>query len=108
MSRNNDSVVAHQNRIHESELGDRARDLRDLILGVGSGIARVRDQAVERTQLEVGRKSDAIVCLRFGELRASQCFADSPSRPQCFVLAETFECLFLSASPAPMIMFGCA
>ena len=62
MSRNNDSVVAHQNRIHDSELADRARDLRDLILGVGSGSARVRDQAVERTQLEVGRKSDAIVC----------------------------------------------
>ena len=53
---NDHAVVADQHRVDETELGDRSRDLRHLLLGMGAGIARMRDQSLERPALDVGRK----------------------------------------------------
>ncbi len=53
---NDHAVVADQHRVDEAELGDRSRDLRHLLLGMGAGIARVRDQSLERPALDLGRK----------------------------------------------------
>ena len=47
-----DAVVADQHGVHETELGDRARDLRDLGVRMRPGVARMRDQAVERPTLQ--------------------------------------------------------
>ena len=52
VARDDHAVVADQHRIDEAELGDRPRDLRDLIFGVSSGIPRMRDQPVERPALD--------------------------------------------------------
>ena len=46
------AVVADQHRVHETELGDRSGDLRHLLLGMGAGVARVRDQSLERPALD--------------------------------------------------------
>ena len=50
---NDHAVVADQHRVDEPELGDRSRDLRHLLLGMGAGIARVRDQSLERPALDL-------------------------------------------------------
>ena len=55
VSRDDHPVIADQHRVHEAELCDRARDLRDLGVGMRPGVARVRDQAVERPTLDLGR-----------------------------------------------------
>jgi hypothetical protein len=61
------AIIADQHRVHEAELGDRSRDLRHLLIGMGAGIARVRDQSLERPSLDVLRKfqvhRDTRICL---------------------------------------------
>ena len=54
MAGNHHAVVPDKHRVHETELGDRSRDLRHLLLRMGAGIARMRDQPVERPALDVG------------------------------------------------------
>ena len=56
MSRNDHAIIADQHGVHETKLRDRASDLRDLGLGMRPGIARMRDQPVERPMLEARRK----------------------------------------------------
>jgi hypothetical protein len=48
---NDDSVRADQDRIRESELGDRRSYLRDLFLGMRPRISDVRNQAVDLAAL---------------------------------------------------------
>ena len=51
-----DAVVSsNQHRIHEPELGDACGNLHHLLVGVGSRIARVRNQPLDRPDLDSPR-----------------------------------------------------
>src|ERR1035437_2639510 len=52
MARDNHPVGAHQNRVDESELGDRGSHLRHLSLAVRARISGVRHQPVDRPLLD--------------------------------------------------------
>jgi hypothetical protein len=56
MAGNDLTVLSDQNRIGEAELPDAVRDLPDLLLGMGSGIAGMRPQAHDRHRFDITRK----------------------------------------------------
>ena len=50
------AVVSNKDRVHEPKFGDRARDLGDLGVRVGSSVSGMGDQPVERPLLDLGGK----------------------------------------------------
>ena len=60
MARHQHFVIADQDWVDEPGLGDRSRDLRRLLFGMGAGIGRMRDQSVERPELD-SKKNDGVI-----------------------------------------------
>ena len=50
------TLVADKDRVDEAKFCDRSCNLRHLLLGMGAGIARMRDQSIERPALDGHRK----------------------------------------------------